>query len=128
MSEWMGRKLCVVVVLQARLHYGLEAESRGDGRSEYLACLEGITQAEFNRFVQSLVEGYTSKQIQPGTTVGAIAAQSIGEPGNDLSLCEEKDNGVGIGIRYTDDFKDFSLCWGCQYASHSRSPSHQRNH
>lgn len=50
---------------------------------EYLACSEGISRLEFGRLARSIVRNYAAKHIHPGTNVGAIAAQSIGEPGFD---------------------------------------------
>jgi hypothetical protein len=41
----------------------------------------GVTQAELHEFLRQCVERYEAKRIDPGSTVGAFGAQSIGEDG-----------------------------------------------
>lgn len=48
--------------------------------------LERITKRQINLFLAVVMEKYERAAIQPGTTVGALAAQSIGEPGTQMTL------------------------------------------
>ncbi|CAD7700847.1 unnamed protein product [Ostreobium quekettii] len=71
---------------QARERLGLPEKGRGEEALEYLAGLEGLTAGELRRFMRRVVERYETKRIEPGTTVGAVGAQSIGEPGTQMTL------------------------------------------
>lgn len=51
-----------------------------------MAGLEGFTPALLNAFVSRCISKYGSKRMDPGTTVGAIGGQSIGEPGTQMTL------------------------------------------
>ncbi|BES88212.1 Hypothetical protein polymerase [Nesidiocoris tenuis] len=48
--------------------------------------LERITLSQLIHFFQSCREKYLNARIEPGTAVGALAAQSIGEPGTQMTL------------------------------------------
>uniref|UniRef100_A0A146LPV0 DNA-directed RNA polymerase subunit n=1 Tax=Lygus hesperus TaxID=30085 RepID=A0A146LPV0_LYGHE len=48
--------------------------------------LERITLSQLINFFQSCREKYLNARIEPGTAVGALAAQSIGEPGTQMTL------------------------------------------
>ncbi|XP_014244779.1 DNA-directed RNA polymerase III subunit RPC1 [Cimex lectularius] len=48
--------------------------------------LERITLSQLVRFFQACRDKYLSSKIEPGTAVGALAAQSIGEPGTQMTL------------------------------------------
>ncbi|EDV26113.1 uncharacterized protein TRIADDRAFT_55878 [Trichoplax adhaerens] len=45
-----------------------------------------ITEIQLKQFIQSCGNKYVRAKIEPGTAVGAIAAQSIGEPGTQMTL------------------------------------------
>jgi len=45
-----------------------------------------ITRTQMDAFLDACMEKYTSKRVEPGTAVGAIGAQSIGEPGTQMTL------------------------------------------
>jgi len=59
----------------------LNGERRAHG-----ARSEGITLRQLRAFVASAVQRYLHKRTEPGTAVGAIGAQSIGEPGTQMTL------------------------------------------
>jgi DNA-directed RNA polymerase beta' subunit len=46
----------------------------------------GVTQAQLTSFLDRCVSKYHSKRIEPGSAVGAVGAQSIGEPGTQMTL------------------------------------------
>ena len=48
--------------------------------------LRGATSAQLTEFLDRCVRKYRSKRIEPGTAVGAVGAQSIGEPGTQMTL------------------------------------------
>ena len=48
--------------------------------------LEGYTQPQLRRFAGAAIARYLRKVTEPGTAVGAIGAQSIGEPGTQMTL------------------------------------------
>ncbi|MEW5309629.1 MAG: hypothetical protein WDW38_001506 [Sanguina aurantia] len=70
----------------ARTRLGLEESTRGDSVLEYVSGLEGLTPTQLAGFMAVLLTKYNSKRQDPGSTVGAIGAQSIGEPGTQMTL------------------------------------------
>jgi len=55
-----------------------EVESPSDGVP--------VTTTQMHAFLDACMAKYISKRIEPGTAVGAIGAQSIGEPGTQMTL------------------------------------------
>lgn len=53
---------------------------------EYSCGLHGLTEQQLDIFLSQVASKYGSKAIDPGSTVGAIGAQSIGEPGTQMTL------------------------------------------
>ncbi|TRM68642.1 hypothetical protein BD626DRAFT_395166 [Schizophyllum amplum] len=45
-----------------------------------------VTEAQLQTFLQSAWTKYVKARIEPGSTVGAVGAQSIGEPGTQMTL------------------------------------------
>ena len=45
-----------------------------------------ITKSIYNKLIDTIYEKYNSSRISPGEMVGAIAAQSIGEPATQMTL------------------------------------------
>lgn len=48
--------------------------------------LERLTVSQIVEFIHTCKEKYMRAKIEPGTAVGALAAQSIGEPGTQMTL------------------------------------------
>ena len=48
--------------------------------------LQRITVSQLDQFLGVCVEKFMHARIEPGTAVGAIGAQSIGEPGTQMTL------------------------------------------
>ncbi|CAI5461136.1 unnamed protein product [Closterium sp. Yama58-4] len=46
----------------------------------------GVTAKQLQLFLDTCIHRYQSKRMEPGTAVGAIGAQSIGEPGTQMTL------------------------------------------
>ena len=46
----------------------------------------GVTKAQLDEFLERCVRKYHAKRIEPGSAVGAVGAQSIGEPGTQMTL------------------------------------------
>ena len=46
----------------------------------------GVTKAQLEEFLDRCVDKYRAKRIEPGSAVGAVGAQSIGEPGTQMTL------------------------------------------
>ncbi|KAK9819626.1 hypothetical protein WJX72_000381 [[Myrmecia] bisecta] len=63
-----------------------EDGARGDLEVELAASLGSISAAEVHNFVRLCTARYESKRMDPGSTVGAFGAQSIGEPGTQMTL------------------------------------------
>ncbi|CAI5510580.1 unnamed protein product [Closterium sp. Naga37s-1] len=73
-----------------------EAEGEGEGRKEKVLDrgvaekvarnLCGVTAKQLQLFLDTCIRRYQSKRMEPGTAVGAIGAQSIGEPGTQMTL------------------------------------------
>ena len=49
-------------------------------------AVEGLTLLRVQAFVERAVSRYMLKKTEPGTAVGAVGAQSIGEPGTQMTL------------------------------------------
>ena len=55
-------------------------------KQEALEASYGLTEAEVKEFVRQIQAKVRRAAIQPGTAVGAVSAQSIGEPGTQMTL------------------------------------------
>jgi DNA-directed RNA polymerase subunit A" len=47
---------------------------------------DNITDKEIDTICDNVVESYERSQVEPGEAVGTVAAQSIGEPGTQMTL------------------------------------------
>lgn len=45
-----------------------------------------ITKKEFDAICKNVIESYERSLVEPGEAVGTVAAQSIGEPGTQMTL------------------------------------------
>lgn len=54
--------------------------------SSAVAEIERITPGQLRKFLESVRDKYNLAVTEPGTAVGALAAQSIGEPGTQMTL------------------------------------------
>lgn len=48
--------------------------------------MHGLTATQLRQFLRMCVRKYATATIQPGEAVGAVGAQSIGEPGTQMTL------------------------------------------
>lgn len=63
-----------------------EIQEGWEKKSELISELERVTLSQLIHFFQACREKYLNAKIEPGTAVGALAAQSIGEPGTQMTL------------------------------------------
>lgn len=56
-----------------------------DARKLWRNCLP-VFRGQLNMFFNGCIAKYTASKIEPGTAVGALGAQSIGEPGTQMTL------------------------------------------
>ena len=56
------------------------------GKSKVVKEIERLTCSQLVTFLQTCGSKYSKSIIEPGTAVGALAAQSIGEPGTQMTL------------------------------------------
>eukprot|EP00232_Nephroselmis_pyriformis_P008411 CAMPEP_0182876754 /NCGR_PEP_ID=MMETSP0034_2-20130328/14327_1 /TAXON_ID=156128 /ORGANISM="Nephroselmis pyriformis, Strain CCMP717" /LENGTH=1384 /DNA_ID=CAMNT_0025009559 /DNA_START=143 /DNA_END=4294 /DNA_ORIENTATION=- len=78
-------------IAAARERAGIPPEtspsSAADQAREQLSMLsEGLTSEQLAHFFSLCARKYGSKEIEPGSAVGAVGAQSIGEPGTQMTL------------------------------------------
>lgn len=73
-------------IRQTRVALGLEETSRGPFELERLLRPVGLTHDELHAFISLSADRYRDKWVDPGSTVGAFGAQSIGEPGTQMTL------------------------------------------
>jgi DNA-directed RNA polymerase subunit A" len=45
-----------------------------------------LTKKQFNSICDNVIESYERALVEPGEAVGTVAAQSIGEPGTQMTL------------------------------------------
>jgi DNA-directed RNA polymerase III subunit RPC1 len=62
---------------------GVGASKQGDRISKQVYR---ITESHLHSFFRILLHKYLNSVMEPGTAVGALAAQSIGEPGTQMTL------------------------------------------
>ena len=48
--------------------------------------IQRITRIHMEKFLTTCVDKFMRARIEPGTAVGAVGAQSIGEPGTQMTL------------------------------------------
>ena len=53
---------------------------------EYAERTAKMSRSTLVAFIRACLEKYDKAQVEPGSAVGAIAAQSIGEPGTQMTL------------------------------------------
>lgn len=53
---------------------------------EYAERTAKISRSTLSAFIGACLEKYDKAKVEPGTAVGAVAAQSIGEPGTQMTL------------------------------------------
>ena len=64
--------------------------------------LERITRTQLQEFITTCTDKFMRARIEPGTAVGAVGAQSIGEPGTQMTLKTFHFAGVAsMNINYT---------------------------
>lgn len=56
------------------------------GTSNVVKEIDRLTCSQLVTFLETCGQKYTRSIIEPGTAVGALAAQSIGEPGTQMTL------------------------------------------
>lgn len=56
------------------------------GSTKVVKEIERLTCSQLVTFLEICGQKYTRSIIEPGTAVGALAAQSIGEPGTQMTL------------------------------------------
>lgn len=56
------------------------------GKLDVVKEIKRLSCSQLVTFLETCGQKYTSSIIEPGTSVGALAAQSIGEPGTQMTL------------------------------------------
>lgn len=78
---------------------GLGKNSVGETNLNYLDNIanemSGITHQQLQVFLETCISRYHKKRVEAGTAIGAIGAQSIGEPGTQMTLKTFHFAGVG---------------------------------
>ncbi|XP_076056979.1 RNA polymerase III subunit A [Oratosquilla oratoria] len=69
-----------------RLHSRLVPTIKSDKTPPVMKHLERLTFSQLVHFLNSCLDRYQAAIMEPGTAVGALCAQSIGEPGTQMTL------------------------------------------
>ncbi|XP_073308006.1 LOW QUALITY PROTEIN: DNA-directed RNA polymerase III subunit 1-like [Primulina huaijiensis] len=72
--------------LALKLHEGQDSRECQVHLETVAANTVGITRQQLQVFLETCVSRYHSKKIESGTAIGAIGAQSLGEPGTQMTL------------------------------------------
>jgi DNA-directed RNA polymerase III subunit RPC1 len=64
----------------------MESNMSGDLKQNLLDSILRVTPSQLRIFIEECRDEYFKARMEPGTAVGAIAAQSIGEPGTQMTL------------------------------------------
>jgi len=73
-------------LVSARKSLGLPVNSFGEPELEHLLRPISLTRSQIKVFIKLCCERHRGKIVDPGSTVGAFGAQSIGEPGTQMTL------------------------------------------
>ncbi|XP_072312069.1 DNA-directed RNA polymerase III subunit RPC1 isoform X2 [Eucyclogobius newberryi] len=71
-------------IKKTRDKYGIN--DNGTTEPKVLYQLDRITPTQLERFLETCRDKYMRAQMEPGSAVGALCAQSIGEPGTQMTL------------------------------------------
>ncbi|XP_062858765.1 DNA-directed RNA polymerase III subunit RPC1 isoform X1 [Trichomycterus rosablanca] len=71
-------------IKKTRDKYGIN--DNGSTEPKVLYQLDRITPTQLERFLETCRDKYMRAQMEPGSAVGALCAQSIGEPGTQMTL------------------------------------------
>ncbi|KAI3875305.1 hypothetical protein MKX03_000732 [Papaver bracteatum] len=78
---------CINSLENTRKGLQLDEEKLGSQSLEKVSAnVAGITLQQLQVFLDTCISRYHSKRIEAGTAIGAIGAQSIGEPGTQMTL------------------------------------------
>ncbi|XP_074571423.1 DNA-directed RNA polymerase III subunit 1-like [Curcuma longa] len=69
-----------------QLDEAVEGEKRSAALENVAANISGISPRQLEVFLETCISRYHSKRVEAGASVGAIGAQSIGEPGTQMTL------------------------------------------
>ena len=93
-EAFMRRKAQEIAIIRAQVglpkcldqdeRLGRKRQSRGI--KEYLDRTAKISASTLKTFINSCLDKYEKAAIEPGTAIGAVGAQSIGEPGTQMTL------------------------------------------
>ncbi|XP_073269578.1 DNA-directed RNA polymerase III subunit 1-like isoform X1 [Primulina huaijiensis] len=72
--------------LSLKLNEGQDSRENQVHLETVAANTVGITRQQLQVFLETCISRYHSKKIESGTAIGAIGAQSIGEPGTQMTL------------------------------------------
>ena len=73
-------------LIKSRKTLELDMDKRGDPLRERLLKPVGFTKPQLRSFIKMCQQRHREKIVDPGSTVGAFGAQSIGEPGTQMTL------------------------------------------
>ena len=95
-----------------------------------------FTKTQIDEFLRIALTKYTKALVEPGEAVGAIGAQSISEPGTQMTLKVRQslifvfagDSGLLTFVASLTVSLDFSLCWSFINECNTRGSSIKGNH
>lgn len=65
---------------------GLPGTESGSASPSIFAHSHALSKRQLEKFLDACISRYQKKSIEPGSAVGAVGAQSIGEPGTQMTL------------------------------------------
>lgn len=71
---------------QTSAWHDMEPETRAARAQAVVDCLCSLSEAQLATFMRTCLQKYLKAKVEPGTAVGALGAQSIGEPGTQMTL------------------------------------------
>ncbi|CAM6102061.1 unnamed protein product [Calypogeia fissa] len=86
-SDFMEKQISVVTKTRSRLGLPVDSfDSSQTALEKAAANVSGITEHQLRVLLDTSIRKYHRKKIEPGSAVGAVGAQSIGEPGTQMTL------------------------------------------
>jgi len=88
LTKFMDKCICSASATRSTLGLPLDTLGGTDEAAleQTAAHISGLTSRQLEVFLETCIKRYHAKQVEPGSAVGAVGAQSIGEPGTQMTL------------------------------------------
>ncbi|KAJ7520459.1 hypothetical protein O6H91_19G006700 [Diphasiastrum complanatum] len=88
LKEFMEEHISTISNTRSKLGLPMDCSREMDHflEEKIAANVSGLSSRQLEVFLETCIKRYHAKRIEPGTAIGAVGAQSIGEPGTQMTL------------------------------------------